>query len=733
MDLNIKIDNYCVNLFSEGKNSKITSSNSNLAEGDDDFLRNVEQFEAFMENIVSYADMYAYFDGIKGFNEDERTNFGSCLIFCLFQFGRKRRIVLKFLKEYFLSLLTSLLSVTSRICRDEEDSDEESIPEQPSLFVEKAVFLDEEIEPKIQLFQQLYILFSHPASPFPYILFDSISEIIHAKVVFHCERYSDDEEEGEDMEGRRSMFDELMNWSSSSLISHILSLTSSQSSSSNNDTFTYENMNNLIKFMVCKSFIHVRCSQLFDITTDFPDSFPKLLELKSLFLVYSEIMSDTKNDNKSHNCVNLWIKDQYEEEISYQNDTILTTKLSKEYSCQISKRLLHSGASTKQILSILLLICQVCQVLDPASGRLMRVISGPVREYLRERNDSMMVIVADLIQEAISSKKSDKQRMDEEEEEEEDETSYFGLYQELKEHVSFHGKSSKKSGGNWRDDDCSDFGDDPLETNEEEWDNFILAGPQPFSFHKLPESNNLSKEDIDAKTEEIGYLLNDIWKPDPKGEFIPVFHGDDEGINQNSNNTISLFDILLSIHNSPSYFLREYQQQLGSRLLHNFSYEIDKEIELLEFLKVKFGSTSHEMTCCEIMIKDVEDSRRINTLVHAQIEKEVENCEETVIPSLTLLSHEYWPPLPPSPDISHESRFIADHFTRVSDSYHELKNPRIIEWNLGMGCTDIELDFGEDDGGVQIFEGVSPLHISYLYLFQENSKVYIFHFQIHKI
>ena len=48
----------------------------------------------------------------------------------------------------------------------------------------------------------------------------------------------------------------------------------------------------------------------------------------------------------------------------------------------------------------------------------------------------------------------------------------------------------------------------------------------------------------------------------------------------------------------------------------------------LELLKLRFGESS--LHFCEVMIKDMVDSRRINTRVLSQLKKEKEEKEEEV-------------------------------------------------------------------------------------------------------
>jgi anaphase-promoting complex subunit 2 len=57
----------------------------------------------------------------------------------------------------------------------------------------------------------------------------------------------------------------------------------------------------------------------------------------------------------------------------------------------------------------------------------------------------------------------------------------------------------------------------------------------------------------------------------------------------------------------------EYRTLLADRILTQINYEIEKEIRYLELLKLRFGET--QLHYCEVMLKDVADSKRLNARV----------------------------------------------------------------------------------------------------------------------
>jgi anaphase-promoting complex subunit 2 len=56
-----------------------------------------------------------------------------------------------------------------------------------------------------------------------------------------------------------------------------------------------------------------------------------------------------------------------------------------------------------------------------------------------------------------------------------------------------------------------------------------------------------------------------------------------------------------------------FRSMLSNRLLSQFSYNTEREIRNLELLKLRFGETSLQQ--CEVMLKDISDSKRINNAI----------------------------------------------------------------------------------------------------------------------
>ena len=71
-------------------------------------------------------------------------------------------------------------------------------------------------------------------------------------------------------------------------------------------------------------------------------------------------------------------------------------------------------------------------------------------------------------------------------------------------------------------------------------------------------------------------------------------------------------------YGSKDVFINEYRVILAERLLNiGSTYETETEEESLERFKLKFGELS--MASCDVMLRDIQESRRVNRLIHSQL------------------------------------------------------------------------------------------------------------------
>ena len=84
-----------------------------------------------------------------------------------------------------------------------------------------------------------------------------------------------------------------------------------------------------------------------------------------------------------------------------------------------------------------------------------------------------------------------------------------------------------------------------------------------------------------------------------------------------------IISMLVNIYGSKELFVNEYKTLLADRILSNFVFEIGREVRYLELLKLRFGES--QLHNCEVMLKDVADSKRINTRIADERKKSGES------------------------------------------------------------------------------------------------------------
>ncbi|KAI4128996.1 MAG: hypothetical protein LQ338_002463 [Usnochroma carphineum] len=83
----------------------------------------------------------------------------------------------------------------------------------------------------------------------------------------------------------------------------------------------------------------------------------------------------------------------------YVTTTIARTHLTKSFSNTLNRRLLQPGAATTEILRTYIAIIRAFSALDP-KGVLLDRVARPIRRYLRDRDDTVGIVVASLLADA---------------------------------------------------------------------------------------------------------------------------------------------------------------------------------------------------------------------------------------------------------------------------------------------------------------------------------------------
>lgn len=106
----------------------------------------------------------------------------------------------------------------------------------------------------------------------------------------------------------------------------------------------------------------------------------------------------------------------------------------------------------------------------------------------------------------------------------------------------------------------------------------------------------------------MALMVANEWNPDPIDTEI-IRHSSESHIND-------IISTLVGVYGSKDMFIEEYRKTLSEKLLLKTNYDCDHEIQTLELLKLRFDESA--LHNCEVMLKDMSDSKRINgTLVNA--------------------------------------------------------------------------------------------------------------------
>ena len=93
-----------------------------------------------------------------------------------------------------------------------------------------------------------------------------------------------------------------------------------------------------------------------------------------------------------------------------------------------------------------------------------------------------------------------------------------------------------------------------------------------------------------------------------------------------SRRSSDIISTLVNIYGSRELFVNEYRGLLADRILSGFSYDTARELRYLELLKLRFGES--QLHHCEVMLKDVADSRRCNSHIQSLKEEGKDEADE---------------------------------------------------------------------------------------------------------
>ncbi|KAJ2091814.1 Anaphase-promoting complex subunit 2 [Coemansia sp. RSA 986] len=173
-----------------------------------------------------------------------------------------------------------------------------------------------------------------------------------------------------------------------------------------------------------------------------------------------------------------------------------------------------------------------------------------------------------------------------------------------------------------------------------------------------------------------------------------------------------VLSLLVSIYDTKDVFVHEFETHLERQLLEqgNSDYTTDREIKQVEMMKLRFGDQA--MARCEVMLKDIADSKRIAQNV---MEASVSNSWHMPLRTI-VVSRQFWSPQLPSGDQFTMPSEMADFVDKYARVYQTLKPARTLEWRNTQGHVSLDIELA--DRTLELT--VKPAQAAVLFAFQER-------------
>ncbi|KAI8971172.1 ubiquitin-protein ligase [Trametes punicea] len=186
---------------------------------------------------------------------------------------------------------------------------------------------------------------------------------------------------------------------------------------------------------------------------------------------------------------------------------------------------------------------------------------------------------------------------------------------------------------------------------------------------------------------------------DPNWEPEPIDAGPDFRTNKPSD----VISTLVSIYDSKDLFVKELQVLLTQRLLAIKDGNYERERRNIEILKIRFGEAALQV--CEVMLRDMTDSRRIDQHVQAQKPMPLHP---------TIISRHFWPPLQTN------SFTMPGQFKEIQEAYakeyHLFKPDKRLHWLSHLGTIQLDIELQDRTVSAE----VPPLEASIIDLFSRK-------------
>ncbi|XP_023030784.1 anaphase-promoting complex subunit 2 [Drosophila willistoni] len=323
-----------------------------------------------------------------------------------------------------------------------------------------------------------------------------------------------------------------------------------------------------LTYFMYETFAQNVISQFFSIIIDYPDSTPAIDDLKICM---------EKIDMRA-----------------YLTETLRSS---------LEARILHPGVNTMDILTGYVAAIKAIRHLDN-TGVILEMVTAPIKEYLRKRNDTVRRVVTGLTEEG------------------------------------------------------------PTDLSEE-----------------LAKGESI-KDGKDNGTDEFSNWEN--WEPDPFGIDPNVMRYNSSKIMRSAD----IISMVVDIYGSKELFMVEYRNLMADRLISQLDFNSEKEIRNLELLKIRFGESL--LHSCEVMLKDVTDSKRINAHIHGD-----GNCnanDQLFDISSLIISAQFWPSF--NKESLQLPEEIENEFKKYTKAYEAYKGNRTLNWRTVTGRVNIVIEVG---------------------------------------
>ncbi|CAD6188640.1 unnamed protein product [Caenorhabditis auriculariae] len=210
----------------------------------------------------------------------------------------------------------------------------------------------------------------------------------------------------------------------------------------------------------------------------------------------------------------------------------------------------------------------------------------------------------------------------------------------------------------------------------------------------MMEEDELKDVNNEFLPENMDTSLWNRWQPDP----IDVQPGDSGQVRQGAD----VFNMLVSVYGSKELFVKEYRTLLADRLSNSNSKDPRFEKRYLDLLKLRFQYS--ELQNCEVMLKDVEQSQKIDWAVSSA---PIYGC---------IISSHYWPKFDSDKQPTPLPEPLEKAMNVYSETYSQVRGSRSLRWLRGVGCVDVSIELD----GVKVEKTVPNMYATVLYLFLEK-------------